>query len=762
MIPGEGAAVLVLEPLERALARGARVYAELAGYGLSCDAHHMTAAHPEGDGAARAMERALADAGAAPEEVGYISAHGTGTPTNDRLETLAVKRVFGEAARRTPMSSIKSMIGHTMGAASAIEAAVCALAVAEDRIPPTMNLEEPEEDLDFVPNTARELPRAAGDEQRLRLRRQQRLRAPAQGGGLSHAAGASSSPEPGPSPPLGGLAGGAARGALRGARAASRPIELFSTEGIGCHQAGEIRPFEPRDYLGERNLRPIDRTSRLLLVAARPGPRRGRLDGGAARRAGGRAGARHHLLQRPHDRRVRPPGPAARAAPTPARSTSPTASSTPPRGRRPSGTACAGSTPRSRPARRRGWRRSATPWTTIRGGRAAALLAGGAEELCFESFLGHYRAGRLCGSRGGGGEVPVPFDARRNGFALAEGAALLMLEDAEAAAGAGRRRARRGARPRRGLRPLRDRGGRSAAPWRGPSASPWTTPGSEPGDLDALSASASGSVDVDRREAAGRRRGPGAARGGPAGDRRQVDARRGDGRLRRLSRRWPCSAPSRTACCPASRGWTSAEAGLPLPAGSRRRRGRSQVRRALVTAARRRRPLPRALVLARRSPEGRLSGEPAPFRRAAPPIWSPASRSRGTRDEAVAARRRWVEERTGGAARARRRLLAPRRGDARQRRESRSAPRRCRSAWPVRCGSRASTPEGTFYVPLATTEGALVRSYERGMVALTRAGGADGPRARGREPGRRRSSVFDGVAEAARFRPRPARAASRR
>ena len=159
MIPGEGAAVLVLEPLDRARARGARIYAELAGYGLSCDAHHMTAAHPEGDGAARAMERALADAGASPEEVSYISAHGTGTPTNDRLEVLAVRRVFGDALPGIPMSSIKSMIGHTMGAASAIEAAVCALAVHEDRVPPTMNLEEPEEaDLDFVPNAARELP----------------------------------------------------------------------------------------------------------------------------------------------------------------------------------------------------------------------------------------------------------------------------------------------------------------------------------------------------------------------------------------------------------------------------------------------------------------------------------------------------------------------------------------------------------------------------------------------------------------------------
>ena len=159
MIPGEGAAVLVLEPLDKARQRGARIYAELAGYGLSCDAHHMTAAHPEGDGAARAMQRALADAGAAPGEVSYISAHGTGTPTNDRLEILAVKRVFGAAMPGIPMSSIKSMIGHTMGAASAIEAAVCALAVAEDRVPPTMNLEAPEDpDLDFVPNTARRHP----------------------------------------------------------------------------------------------------------------------------------------------------------------------------------------------------------------------------------------------------------------------------------------------------------------------------------------------------------------------------------------------------------------------------------------------------------------------------------------------------------------------------------------------------------------------------------------------------------------------------
>jgi len=164
MIPGEGAAVLVLEPRDAALARGARIYAEVAGYGLSCDAHHMTAAHPEGRGAARAMTRALEDAGVAPEEVSYVSAHGTGTPTNDRLEVLAFRRVFGEAAPRVPISSIKSMIGHTMGAASAIEAAACALAVHTDRIPPTAHFAAPDPEpdgaagLDFVPNEARDHP----------------------------------------------------------------------------------------------------------------------------------------------------------------------------------------------------------------------------------------------------------------------------------------------------------------------------------------------------------------------------------------------------------------------------------------------------------------------------------------------------------------------------------------------------------------------------------------------------------------------------
>jgi 3-oxoacyl-[acyl-carrier-protein] synthase II len=158
MIPGEGAAVLVLEPLDSALRRGAQIYAEISGYGLSCDAYHMTSAHPEGDGAARAMTKSLEQSGLKPEDVSYISAHGTGTPTNDRLETIAVKRVFGDSAYRTPISSIKSMLGHTMGAASAIEAAACAMAISASRIPPTMNLEEPDPecDLDYVPNRARD------------------------------------------------------------------------------------------------------------------------------------------------------------------------------------------------------------------------------------------------------------------------------------------------------------------------------------------------------------------------------------------------------------------------------------------------------------------------------------------------------------------------------------------------------------------------------------------------------------------------------
>jgi 3-oxoacyl-[acyl-carrier-protein] synthase II len=159
MIPGEGSAMLLLERMEKARSRRARIYAEVAGYGLSCDAHHMTGAHPLGLGAVRAMENALADARVDRRDISYISAHGTGTRSNDHVESLTVKTVFTREGA-PPMSSIKSMLGHAMGAASAIEAAVCALVLKSDKIPPTINYcdPDPECDLDYVPNTCRELP----------------------------------------------------------------------------------------------------------------------------------------------------------------------------------------------------------------------------------------------------------------------------------------------------------------------------------------------------------------------------------------------------------------------------------------------------------------------------------------------------------------------------------------------------------------------------------------------------------------------------
>ena len=159
MVPGEGAAVMLLERLDLALDRGAKIYAEVLGYGVSCDAHHMTAAHPEGEGAIRAMRAAMKEAGVGIENIDYISAHGTGTPTNDRIESIAAKALFGARSEHIPMSSIKSMIGHTMGAASAIETAACSLALDTGWVPPTINHEAPDDDvrLDFVPNKARQV-----------------------------------------------------------------------------------------------------------------------------------------------------------------------------------------------------------------------------------------------------------------------------------------------------------------------------------------------------------------------------------------------------------------------------------------------------------------------------------------------------------------------------------------------------------------------------------------------------------------------------
>ena len=156
---GEGGGIVVLESLEHAVRRDARIYAEIIGYGMTGDAHHMTAPDPEGDGAARAMQVALDDAGLSAADVSYINAHGTSTPYNDKFETLAIKRVFGDHARRLAVSSTKSMTGHLLGAAGGVEAIATVLALQRGMLPPTINYEmpDPDCDLDYVPNQARKL-----------------------------------------------------------------------------------------------------------------------------------------------------------------------------------------------------------------------------------------------------------------------------------------------------------------------------------------------------------------------------------------------------------------------------------------------------------------------------------------------------------------------------------------------------------------------------------------------------------------------------
>jgi len=156
----EGAGVLVLETLERAKKRGAPILAELVGTGMTCDAFHITSAHPDGEGAAYAMNKALQSARLNPEAVDYINAHGTSTVINDTIETKAIKAVFGDRARQVPVSSTKSMTGHAIGAAGALEAMICIMALNANVIPPTINLDTPDPacDLDYVPHQAREKP----------------------------------------------------------------------------------------------------------------------------------------------------------------------------------------------------------------------------------------------------------------------------------------------------------------------------------------------------------------------------------------------------------------------------------------------------------------------------------------------------------------------------------------------------------------------------------------------------------------------------
>ena len=156
--PSEGSGILIMESLQHATARGAQIYAEIGGWGVSADAYHLVQPHPEGVGAAKAMQRALDSAGVSLDEIDYINAHGTSTPINDKSETIAIKRVFGEKAYNIPISSTKSMVGHSLGASGALEAIVCINSINDRIMHPTINQEEadPDCDLDYVPNVARE------------------------------------------------------------------------------------------------------------------------------------------------------------------------------------------------------------------------------------------------------------------------------------------------------------------------------------------------------------------------------------------------------------------------------------------------------------------------------------------------------------------------------------------------------------------------------------------------------------------------------
>ncbi|MCL6448793.1 MAG: beta-ketoacyl-[acyl-carrier-protein] synthase family protein [Armatimonadetes bacterium] len=274
---GEGAAVLVMEPLEKALERGAAILAEFLGYGLSADAYHPTAPDPGGQGAAAAMVRALRMAGVAPEEVSYINGHGTGTPANDLAEPKAMRLVFGERLPAIPISSTKSMIGHTLGAAGAVEAAACVLAVERGVVPPTINF-QPEKcantDLDFVPN-------------RSRPHRVEVALSNSFAFGGNNACVIVGEYRPGRKlPPCGGgedavvitglgAVGAAGQGVESWWRSftAGRPcwgeVRSFDPSPYRCRHGAEMIPLSPRGYTSPETWRRMDALSRQALVAAR-------------------------------------------------------------------------------------------------------------------------------------------------------------------------------------------------------------------------------------------------------------------------------------------------------------------------------------------------------------------------------------------------------------------------------------------------------------------------------------------------------------
>ena len=176
-VMGEGAGILVLEELEHARRRGAPILAEMVGYGMSADAYHITSPSEDGEGAFRVMRNCLKDAGITPEKIDYINAHGTSTPVGDHIETLAIKRVFGEHAKKLAVSSTKSMTGHLLGGAGGLEAGITVLAIRDQIAPPTINHEHPDLDcdLDYVPNHARPMKIDYALIQFFRIRRHQRV-----------------------------------------------------------------------------------------------------------------------------------------------------------------------------------------------------------------------------------------------------------------------------------------------------------------------------------------------------------------------------------------------------------------------------------------------------------------------------------------------------------------------------------------------------------------------------------------------------------
>lgn len=438
MIPGEGAGILVLESLQHARARGAEIYAEILGYGLSCDAYHMTGSHPENRGAFRAMEKALAASDRSTADISYVCAHGTGTKSNDMHESRSLQLLFGERAKGIPVSSIKSMLGHTMGAASAIEAGICAMAIREQRIPPTANLKtvDPEFDLDYVKQARTlELHSVMNN-------------AYAFGGSnacLILCAHRDGSTEPRARPESGGanLAPEKARVVVTGcggfsAMGASVDViferlckgeSAFSALALPEDypdlnaRGAKIQEFDPKAYLGDRNFRPLDATARYALIAASEALAQSAWS--AERLSAAEVGlslgtqfcSLHSITQFDYSAQMEG---VRYAKPLDFANTVINAAA----GQLAIWFGLTGANTTIAAGYISGAQAVLHAYQRISCGQEAQLLVGGVEELSQPAVLGYARAGRLAP----GTEPPSIYSDQRNGFWLAEGAAFLMVE----------------------------------------------------------------------------------------------------------------------------------------------------------------------------------------------------------------------------------------------------------------------------------------------------------------------------------------------